>query len=119
MVAIRVQGSEINPDCPLCKKEFERITNFGEVFFVCFSCMVSINVKDPCVHMWDSYEPTEKSDIICPNVKCGAPMNFFFRGDGFMKGFCPRCKSSIATEELPARIDAPKYTETGRPYYDQ
>ncbi len=51
-------------------------------------------------------------------------MRFFFRSDGFMKAFCPKCKSSLSTEELPARIDEPKYTAPEgdpkrRPYYDK
>ncbi len=122
MPIIRVKGSEINPECPLCKKTFEKMTNEGETFFVCLHCMVSINVNDPCVHLWADYVPTEEREIICINKKCGEAMNFFFRQDGFMKAYCPRCKSSVATENLPPRIDKPKYTapaeKGGIPYYE-
>ncbi len=122
MTLIKVKGSEINPDCPLCKRTFEKITYLGNVFFVCLPCTISINVNDPNIDVWDSYKPEDK-EIMCVNQKCGEPMNFFFRSDGYMKAFCPKCKSSIETEELPARIDKPKYTAPEgdpkrRPYYD-
>ncbi len=121
---IKVKGKELNPECPLCKRTFEKLTNLGQDFFVCLPCMISINVKDPCVHLWKEYIPKEDKDIVCVNVRCGEAMNFFFRSDGFMKAFCPKCKSSIATEELPARVDKPKYTAPEgdpkrRPYYDK
>ncbi len=121
---IKVKGSEINPDCPLCKRTFEKLTYLGNVFFVCLPCMVSINVNDPCVHMWADYSPEDDKEIVCINEKCGEQMYFFFRSDGFMKAFCRKCKSTIATEELPARVDKPKYTApdgdpTRRPYYDK
>ncbi len=124
MVGIRVQGSEINPSCPLCNKTFEKITNEGETFFVCFSCMVSINTKDIAIHLWTSYTPEDEREIMCINEKCGESMYFFFRSiDGFMKAYCRKCHSSVSTEELPARIDKPRYTAPEgdprrRPYYD-
>ncbi len=119
---IKIQGKETNPECPLCKRTFEKMKNMGEEFFVCLVCMISINVKDPSVHLWADYVPEEDREIQCINSKCGEEMRFFFRADGFMKAFCPKCKSTIATEELPPRVDKPKYTapyeEGGVPYYD-
>lgn len=122
MSPIRIAGKECNPECPLCGKTFVKIANAGEFFFVCISCTVSINVNDPSIHLWDSYKP-EDEELMCINQKCGEAMSFFFRSDGFMKGYCRKCKSSVATEELPPRIDKPKYTapyeEGGVPYYDK
>ncbi len=120
MTLIKIKGKETNPECPLCKRTFEKITHLGEDFFVCFPCMISINVKDPSVHLWADYKPEEEKEIMCINEKCGEAMNFFFRSDGFMKAFCPKCKSTLATENLPARVDKPKYTAPdGRLYYDK
>ncbi len=123
MTLIKVKGKETNPDCPLYKRTFLKLTNLGRVFFVCIPCMISINVNDPSVHLWADYKPEVEKDIECINNKCGESMNFFFRADGFMKAFCPKCKSTLATENLPPRIDKPKYTApagdpTRRPYYD-
>ncbi len=124
MTIIRVKGRETNPECPLCKRTFLKITNLGQEFFVCLPCMISISVDDMCVHLWKDYRPEEEKDIVCINEKCGETMRFFFRSDGFMKAFCPKCKSSLATENLPARIDKPKYTAPEgdpkrRPFYDK
>ncbi len=123
MTIIRIKGKETNPECPLCKKTFKKMTYLKETFFVCLFCLVSINVKDPSVHLWEDYIPETEKEIICINERCGEQMNFFFRADGYMKAFCPKCKSSLETEELPARIDKPKYTAPlgdpkRRPYYD-
>ncbi len=124
MPIIRIKGNEINPDCPLCLKTFEKITNLGQKFFVCFPCMISINVNDPSVHMWSLYKPEEDKELQCINPKCHGEMRFFFRSDSFMKAYCPKCKSSIATENLPPRLDKPKFTAPEgdprrRPYYDK
>ncbi len=120
MTVIRIKGKEINPECPLCKRTFKKITHLGEDYFVCLPCTISINVKDPSVYLWESYVPAEEKEIMCVNEKCGEAMNFFFRSDGFMKAYCPKCKSSLATENLPARVDKPKYTAPdGELYYDK
>ncbi len=118
---IKIKGSEINPECPLCDKTFEKIKYEGQEFFVCLPCFISINVNDPSVHLWKGYTPEEEKELICINPKCEEAVRFFFRADGFMKTYCPRCKSTLATENLPPRIDKPKYTAPsagGIPYYE-
>lgn len=99
---IKVEGSETNPNCPLCKKAFIKVPYKGVWFYMCKFCEIFINVDDPCIHAWASYVPEEEKDILCPAKKCDAEMRFFFRSDGFMKAYCPRCHTSVAiSEDLP------------------
>ncbi len=99
---IRIEGRNANPDCPLCKTPFEKVPYKGKWWYICNLCEIFIDVKDPCVHVWDYYKPAEEKEILCPAKDCDEPMNFFFRSDGFMKSMCPRCKSAVElSEELP------------------
>ncbi len=97
----RVHVGEAHPNCPLCLKPFMKIPVKREEFYVCFKCMISINVQDPCVHLWGEYNPHE-DEVLCPNPKCRAEMRFFFRADKFFAAVCPnpKCKASISTDEI-------------------
>ncbi len=111
MTLIKVEGSDFqtNPECPLCKKVFDRVPYKGNWYYICKPCEIFIDVKDPSVHAWASYVPEDDREIFCPNPKCGHEMNFFFRADQYMKAMCPKCYTSISLSEelaLPKELIA-------------
>ena len=101
MMTDRVHVGEAHPNCPLCLKPFMKIPVKHEEFYVCFYCKVSINVLDPCIHLWGEYVP-EEDDILCPNPKCRHEMRFFFRSDKYFAAVCPnpKCKCSLSSDEI-------------------
>ncbi len=111
MTSIRVEGSSINPECPLCKKTFIKVPYSKQLFYVCNPCEIYIDVNDPCIHAWGSYVPEDDKDIFCPNPKCGHEMNFFFRSDQYMKAYCPKCHTSVVLSE---ELSIPKELITAR-----
>ena len=113
-MVIRIAGEGANPECPLCKKAFEKVPYRGVWFYMCKFCEIFINVDDPCRHAWASYKPEEDKDIICPAKKCNAEMRFFFRSDGFMKAYCPVCHTSVSlSEDLPLPQEMIRKREEG------
>lgn len=92
MVFIQVKDSV---HCPLCGKKFAQVTSKNEVFYMCFEpyCMISINIKDPWVGVWDQFMPGD-----CP--LCHTPMKQFARKlDGYLKIVCPKCKLQMETRD--------------------
>ena len=108
MANVHIKG-EKHPDCPLCLKPFKKVIYPLEQFYVCFTDMVSINVKDPSIYLWAEYKPEDK-EIPCPRPQCQAEMRFFFRLDGFMKTKCTnkKCQATITSEEIPDREEFAK-----------
>ena len=96
------------PNCPLCKDKMMVVEHKKEFFFACTkpSCMVSINIQDPNVELWEKFndDPDAEEEVICGY--CGGDMHMFFRADGYMKSLCQnkKCQSSIETSILPDRF---------------
>ena len=91
------------PNCPLCLKKFQVEAKGRLIIYKCGTCSIRINATDPMVDKWADKKQVEKDmqeNIICP--KCHSAMRFFSRSDGYMKSFCPVCKTTVETdEELP------------------
>ncbi len=103
MAHVHIRG-EKHPDCPLCLKPFKKVMYPDNSFYVCFTDMISINVKDPSIYLWADYKPEDR-EIMCPRPQCEAEMRFFFRADSYMKAKCTNkhCQATISSEEIPDR----------------
>lgn len=75
--------------CPLCGKEFSIHKLGKESFYVCRSCLISINFLDEALGKWDLLP-----ESICK--LCHKPMKQFYRNlDGFRVYRCETCKIVI------------------------
>lgn len=102
-MAIHIVGKN-NPECPLCKKKFERKTLKGtsREFYTCKPCNIAIDVKDPMVGRWfEDFDPDGDQTTKIPCPKCNGPMRMFCRSDEYMKASCPRCHCEVETNEMP------------------
>lgn len=78
--------------CPLCLKKWkivEEVEKTGHGYFVCLECEISIKMMDPMVGMYFKMEPVE-----CP-VCNHSKTRVFYRSDGYLKYYCPKCKGII------------------------
>lgn len=91
--------NQVNPECPLCSKSFERVFYNGRDFYICKRDDISIDVNDPMLMKWDNHKELN-IDVSCPNPRCRNKMNFFCRSDGYVKAACPVCKAGVETEEV-------------------
>ena len=84
-----------NVYCPLCEKQMSRrevrIHAKRATVFFCRPCDIGIYDFDPAFNKW---RDTDK-DISCP--ACGyEKIKWFARYmDGFFKGVCPKCKTTL------------------------
>lgn len=94
-----------NPDCPLCKKPFERaaVHAGGAEYFFCRKDKITIFVNDPMIEKWTDIDPETGEPIPCSNPKCREKMRIFCRSDGYIKAVCPnkRCGAEIETQAAP------------------
>lgn len=81
--------------CPLCEKQMGHAniqlhSKFATMYF-CRPCHIGIYDFDPAFNKWRDAD----KDIPCPN--CGhKKMKWFARYmDGFFKGYCPKCKTTL------------------------
>ena len=85
----------MNVYCPLCEKQMSRrevqIHAKRATVFFCRLCNIGIYDFDPAFNKWRDAD----NDIPCP--ACGHPkIKWFARFmDGFFKGFCPKCKTTM------------------------
>ncbi|MCP4989722.1 MAG: hypothetical protein GY928_27800 [Colwellia sp.] len=102
-----------NPDCPLCKKPFERASAYGVEYLFCRKDKIQILPNDPMIKHWSNVDPETGEGVPCTNEKCHGEMRVFTRSDGYMKSVCPnpKCGAAIETEQLP---DANLITELGK-----
>lgn len=78
--------------CPLCRRDWikiEETEKTGRAFFACMFCMISIWVRDACLGLWTRVE--KEPCPVCRN----ADTRLFFRADGYLKFYCPKCKLII------------------------
>ena len=91
-----------NPECPLCKKPFERAVLANKVeYYFCRKDKIQIFVNDPMVEQWTNIDPETGEAIACANPKCRDKMNIFCRSDGYIKAVCPnpRCGAEIESHK--------------------
>lgn len=78
--------------CPLCLKKWKIVEEegaFGNGYFACLECEISIKVSDPMVGQYFKIDPVE-----CP-VCNHSKTRVFYRSDGYLKYYCPKCKAII------------------------
>lgn len=78
--------------CPLCRRDWIKIEEEGadgKAYFACLFCEISIWVRDKCLGLWTRVEKE-------PCVVCGhKETRLFFRSDGYLKMYCPKCKMIV------------------------
>lgn len=75
--------------CPLCRRNWvkvEEVEKTGHAYLSCLYCLISIWVRDPYLGLWTRIEKEE-----CPICR-HADTRLFFRSDGYLKFYCPKCK---------------------------
>ena len=81
--------------CPLCEKPMRpynvMLHSKQATIYTCSPCHIGIYDFDPAFNKWRDAE----KDIPCPT--CGHPkIKWFARYmDGFFKGVCPKCKTTL------------------------
>lgn len=78
--------------CPLCRRDWiaiEETEKTGRAYLACLRCEISIWVRDPLLGRWNNIEKEP-----CPTCNHTAT-RVFFRSDGYLKYYCPKCKLVI------------------------
>lgn len=75
--------------CPLCRKDWISVEQDDKIYLTCLPCMISIHVQDPCLGRWTRIEKES-----CPICRY-EDTRVFFRQDGYLKYYCPKCKLII------------------------
>ena len=78
--------------CPLCRRDWVKIEETekdGHAYLACLYCEISIWVRDVLLGRWNNIEKEP-----CP-VCAHKETRLFFRSDGYVKYYCPKCKLII------------------------
>lgn len=91
--------------CPICLKKWKTVQLEGRQFFVCQNsyCMIQIWIGDPFLGMYFLLQP--EPCPVCTNEKT----RVFYRQDGYLKLYCPKCKliiENVDPEKHQAVIEA-------------
>ena len=82
--------------CPLCLRRWhilEENGKIGKAYFFCNWCKIILWVQDPFIGHYEEFEA-----VPCP--ACREPkMRMFCRADGYIKFYCPKCKTTIENED--------------------
>lgn len=101
LIAPIPEGQSLNPYipteedfriCPLCRRDWIKIEESeadGKAYLACMFCMISIWVRDQLLGVWTRVEKEP-----CP-VCAHKETRLFFRSDGYLKYYCPKCKLII------------------------
>jgi hypothetical protein len=74
----------------MSRREIQLPNGKGATAVFCRPCDIGIFTFDPAFNKW---RDTDK-EIPCPT--CNSPIKWFARYiDGFFKGFCPKCKTTM------------------------
>ncbi len=111
------------PDCPLCLKQFKRMSTPMGDHYVCHTDQIAIHVKDPFVGKWPEMEKqlTGEGDIAgIPCPACKERMRWFGTSSGYQKATCPnpRCKAAVEIgdeEEMNQRLQKDAKHVGGQP----
>ncbi|MDP7430896.1 MAG: hypothetical protein QGG97_05030 [Flavobacteriales bacterium] len=92
-----------NPECPLCKKSFNKASHGGVNYYYCKKDKVQIFETDPMLGVWNNNKsPDDDQAVPCANPACRSEMNIFCRSDGYMKAVCSNryCGAEVETHAI-------------------
>jgi len=77
-------------DAPMSRREVMLPSGKTATAIFCRPCRIGTYDFDPACNKW------RDADKVIPCSTCGNPLRWFARYiDGFFKGFCPKCKTTL------------------------